>query len=144
MVPLHLLQKSYYCDRKVQIYPCFCLTQKYCSDVIPCYLWQCVCVKTEVTVNQGEAHCSNPVFNQVTNPKYIMNCPHHKRHQKNNTPDCLVYNSEHPAPTREQYKAKYAPWKRNDFAVGLDPNNIFKVNSSDLIPTKPCCKLPSS
>lgn len=59
-----------------------------------------------VFINQGEAHCSNHVFSQVTNPKYIVNCPQNKRHQKNNIPDCLVYNQEHPSPTREQYKGK--------------------------------------
>lgn len=46
-------------------------------------------MEIEVTVDQGEAYCPDHVFNQVKTPKYIMNCPHCKRHQKNNIPDFL-------------------------------------------------------
>lgn len=46
-------------------------------------------MEIEVTVDQGEAHCPDHVFNQVKTPKYIMNCLHCKRHEKNNIPDFL-------------------------------------------------------
>lgn len=55
-------------------------------------------MKREVTMNQGEAHCSNHIFNGIADPSYIRNCSHHKIHQRNNILDCLVYNTEHPAP----------------------------------------------
>lgn len=138
---LSLSKKSYSGDRKVQIHSCFCLAQKDCGDVILWYLRQCVCMEMEVTMNQGEEHCSNHIFSEVADPRYIMSCPHHEIHQRNSILDCLVYNTEHPAPHRLNYKAKYAPWH---FAVRPNWNSVFKINSSDLIPPKPCCELPSS
>lgn len=65
-------------------------------------------MKTEAIMNQGETHCSDHIFNEVVDPSYIMNCPHHKIHCMNKILDCPVYNAEHPAPHRENYKAKYA------------------------------------
>lgn len=109
--------------------------------VVMLHLGQCVCMKIEVTENQGEAHCSNHIFNEVGDPSYIMSCPHHKIHQRNHILDCLMYSAEHPALHRANYTAKYAPWH---FAIRPNWNSVFKINSSDLIPPKPCCELPSS
>lgn len=39
-----------------------CLTQKYCLDTVTWCLWQHVCMKIEVTMNQGETHCSNQIL----------------------------------------------------------------------------------
>lgn len=65
-------------------------------------------MKMEVTMNHGEAHCSNDIFNEIADSSSII-CPHHKIHQRNNIRDCLIYNTEHPVPHRENYEAKYAP-----------------------------------
>lgn len=78
----------------------FLLLLIHCGDVILGYLGLCICMKMEVTMNHGEAHCSNDIFNEIADSSCIMICPRHKIHQRNNIRDCLTYNTEHPAPPR--------------------------------------------
>lgn len=60
-------------------------------------------------MNPSEAHCSNHIFNETADSNCIRICLHHKIRQRNNIRDCLIYNTEHSVPHRENYKAKYAP-----------------------------------
>lgn len=106
MVPFHLPKKVILVTEKSKYTPAFVQLR---NTVVMLHLGQCVCMKIEVTENQGEAHCSNHIFNEVGDPSYIMSCPHHKIHQRNHILDCLMYSAEHPALHRANYTAKYAP-----------------------------------
>lgn len=66
-------------------------------------------MKMEVTMNLGEAHRSNHIFNEIADSSCVGICPHHKIRQRSNIRDCLIYNTERSVPHRENYKAKYAP-----------------------------------